>query len=640
MALARGIDVSLYNKPSLQNLLAWRELGFCIGIVNVAIGLARDPLAEYHFSNLRLAGYLHAPYQALHEGASPQDQAQLLVGSWQSGMAEVCMSDLERPKLTGDWIRAFLAEYHRLTALPLWIYTNQSRWYHYFPTREQREEAAYGHGLYVAGYPFDRPDYLPDGTWQGQRMDPRSVALRSNVPENVVPELPYPWQGYTAWQHTGHGRLPGYSRDLDLSVYAVDEAALRLQFGKAGTMTRKLKLGVSHGLGGQQSAAFMQLSTVTTLVGDLGLSVEAPEGHIVVGRMPDKNWYPGGTYNTQRLMSIMPAKHAAMIHYQALEPYIRANPRVDYWCGPNEDIVRTPAEMAYYADFSAEYARLIYTRHTGVAAALGGFATGTPEHELWPHWVEALLAMRQYHAIYHRHTYGENNYHLGLRYRADYAHFSQLGFGDVRMVLTEAGADNAGSLKPWRLAYQGDIVRYYNELLEPLELLLEQDAYLLGACIFTCGGGWPEFDVDNTGLLALMQNLANVERKDPTVIHTFVVDNLSAELKQQYLDHIMALTRDVNENGRVVPYGQGVSLPWYAQIGNGLISPPKKARPLTPMTILGADGASLNMAKRTNNVDLFEKRTLSDGRVLFRVIPSPIQGQLWWVVATEIELLP
>ena len=638
--LARGLDVSRYNKPTLSNLLAWRELGFCICFVNVGIGLQRDELADYHFNNLQAAGYLRAPYQALHEAADPRAQAQLLVGSWHDGMAELMMSDLERPGLTGDWIRAFLREYHRLTLLPLWIYTNQSRWHKYFPTREQREEAAYGHDLFVAGYPFDRSDYLPDGTWQGQRMDPASVALRSSVPVDRYPELPYPWQGYAAWQHTGHGRLPNYGRDLDLSVYAVDETALRLRFGKAGKMARKLRLGVSHGLGGQQSSAYMQLSTVTTLVGDLGLSVEAPDGHIVVGRMPDKNWFPGGTYNTKRLMQIMPAKHAALVHYQAMKPYIKANPRVDFWCGPNEDVVTTPAEMAYYADFSAEYARLIALHHPGRAAALGGFATGTPDHTLWPHWIEALQAMRQYHAIYHRHTYGDNNYYLGLRYRVDYAHFSQLGFGDVRMVLTEAGADNAGTLKPWRQYYNGDILRYYNELLEPLELLLEQDAYVLGACIFTCGGGWPDFDVDNTGLLPLLQNLANTERKDPAVIHTFVIDNVPAELKQAYVEHINALTRDVNENGRVLPYGQGATLPWYVQISNGLISPTKKARPLTPLTILNADGANLGLARRTNNVDLYEKRTLPDGRVLFRVISSPIQGQLWWVLATELELLP
>jgi len=245
MTNALGIDLSHWNNPSRQNLVDWHSLGYCIGIINVAIGLTRDRLQHQHRENLLGAGYMTAPYQALRESDSPEAQAQLLVSLRAEEDIHLHMADLERPGLTDQMILRFLNEYDKLTKDPLWIYTNQSRWHGYFRTRQSREFAALGRGLFVAGYPFDRSDWIKVGgvlKWQGQLMDERSVSLRSNPPLNRFPSIPDGWTGYNAWQFTGHGRLPGYGKDLDLSVYPVTETELRAFFSQTPVSESELEV--------------------------------------------------------------------------------------------------------------------------------------------------------------------------------------------------------------------------------------------------------------------------------------------------------------------------------------------------------------------------------------------------------------
>lgn len=226
---ARGIDVTgLYQDPARMRYGAWRELGFAYGFYEVAIGLRVMPHIDAHRNGMRGAGLLTGPYQALHEAVPAAAQCRLLLDLAEPNDPMPDMLDFEREGLTERMLREWCDEHDARTERELWIYTGKGVWERKVPPAARPRYARYG--LLIAAYPFDRPDYKPDGTWQGQLMDPASVARRSTPPAGVLPNLPAPWTAYDAWQHSGHGRLPGYAKDLDLQVYAGTEAELRARY--------------------------------------------------------------------------------------------------------------------------------------------------------------------------------------------------------------------------------------------------------------------------------------------------------------------------------------------------------------------------------------------------------------------------
>lgn len=509
---ARGLDLSVYNTPSAQNLIDWRGLGFCLGFARCGIGSEMDHRYETHAYNLLGAGYLTAPYHALHSNAPIVAQTQALLDRRLPGMIPLNMIDLEVPTLTGAMILQFFEAYDRLTDMELWVYTNQSRWLQYFPAPRQ-EFLRYG--LFVAGYPYDRSDYDAAGNWQGQLMNLGSITLRSTPPLMARPTLPKPWLHEQAWQHTGHGRLAGYAHDLDLSIYPVTEAELRAHF----TETPMIKLGPHHQQGGHDTARWLQEAkpAVAKAVGDLGVLQLAPASTLTVGRMTDDGKLEGQGFDAnayapggQRAINPM---EMALKYFRWLEYYIDRNPWVDIWEGPNEQVIHTAGAMAWYAAFLNEYARLVKTK--GKRAGIGGWSSGNPLRELnlWPHYVWALQAVRDHDAILTRHEYGPLDGFNSLRYRYDNAQFTLLGYPRLPIIVTECGADDAGGMLPWKKYYHEDINRYLNEWVLPYTRAITQDDYCLGATLFTVGGagGWLDFEVDGTGLVERVIALAKTQ---------------------------------------------------------------------------------------------------------------------------------
>lgn len=201
---------------------AWAALGFCYGFYEVSIGLRQILWAPEHRVGMRSAGYLTAPYQALSEIGNPVDQCRLLLGKRGADDELPNMLDVERVAVTEPRLRAWCDYYDDHTERELLIYTGAPWWLGHIA---QGARARYSHyGLMIAGYPFDAPAGTP------QPMDPASVALRSNPPVGRRPAIPPPWLTEWSWQHTGHGRLPGYGNDLDLQVSPFTEADLRARY--------------------------------------------------------------------------------------------------------------------------------------------------------------------------------------------------------------------------------------------------------------------------------------------------------------------------------------------------------------------------------------------------------------------------
>lgn len=223
---ARGQDVSgLYQDPRQMRYQDWRGLGFCYGFYELAIGLRRIQYAAEHRAGMRAAGYLTGPYQALHESYNPVEQCRLLLDLRGPDDELPNMLDVERAWLSEPLLRAFCDYYDAHSDRELVIYTGYPSWGRIVPPEARPRYARYS--LMIAAYPFDAPAGM------AQPMDPASVALRSTPPADRRPTLPAPWKQAWAWQHTGHGRLPGYGNDLDLQVHSLTEAELRAKYGKS-----------------------------------------------------------------------------------------------------------------------------------------------------------------------------------------------------------------------------------------------------------------------------------------------------------------------------------------------------------------------------------------------------------------------
>src|SRR5579859_4769609 len=217
---ARGLDVSGDNQlPGRMRYDLWRGMGFAYVIIEACRGDYAVPHVAEHRAAARAAGLMTGIYCYLRPNVS--------ANAMLARLAEAA-SPLDELPVMFDWEAAALAERVLWTMVQAYqmraiIYTNASSW---LGVPQPRRAAYSGCRLLVAGYPFDRPANLP------QLMDPASVARRSNPPPaGFAPLLPEGWPAWWGWQHTGHGRLPGYDDDLDLHVCSLSEAELRASLG-------------------------------------------------------------------------------------------------------------------------------------------------------------------------------------------------------------------------------------------------------------------------------------------------------------------------------------------------------------------------------------------------------------------------
>lgn len=202
----------------------------------------------------------------------------------------------------------------------------------------------------------------------------------------------------------------------------------------------------------------------------------------------------------------------------------------DAWEACNEPVADTPDKMKRLADYEAERVRLL-AEH-GLRSVVGNFATGHPPLELWPHFVPALAAARQYNGFLGLHEYSAPimQYHAGalqpdngpdegdegwltLRYRKAYRNYLQpLGYGDLPLLITECGLDGMVSNRPgpekakgWQDFVQtwldnglrNDPPGVYMDQLIWYDTELQKDAYVKGATIFLAGAspGWESYDI-------------------------------------------------------------------------------------------------------------------------------------------------
>lgn len=252
-------------------------------------------------------------------------------------------------------------------------------------------------------------------------------------------------------------------------------------------------------------------------VGDIGWLSEvkavSPET-VTIGRIPA--WEQDHWIETAD-----PRQLAQDIVSKQLEQY-RLNPGVDYWEGWNEFVAETPSRMQWFAAFEAE--RACQMQANGFKAAVGGFSTGVPEFDLMDDFLPALEAAKRCGGIFQLHEYNSPAMDCGvstgiatipgapalnvpagpltLRYRYWYESLLKpRGWGDLPLVISETGIDKVNSPcegqlgGTWRdfgdyWAERGlgeDVRQAYVNTLAWYDAQMRQDAYVIGATIFTAG---------------------------------------------------------------------------------------------------------------------------------------------------------
>jgi hypothetical protein len=318
------------------------------------------------------------------------------------------------------------------------------------------------------------------------------------------------------------------------------------------------KLGAHILVMNADTAAFIASGpAVVKFVGDWGSSAGVPAGTFIIGRQVFD-----GDAQEMRSQGMTPEK-AAHKFINAQRGTYQANPPIKYWEGHNEPVWGDLDGMKWYADF--EIARMQEMAQLGLKCVIGNFATGTPPIELWPGFMGALQAARQFGAVLGLHEYScpwiwwmTGRYQMEpsncvdpnnpnriegwttLRYRQVYRQYLQPnGLGDVPLVITEFGIDPLVNPKPndapdaaWRdlssywNKHKGDAAfdyangkypppadisqpaspgQFYFEQLKWYDRQMQQDPYVIGATIFTFGsfgGAWSRFDVTGDNSIA------------------------------------------------------------------------------------------------------------------------------------------
>lgn len=251
---------------------------------------------------------------------------------------------------------------------------------------------------------------------------------------------------------------------------------------------------------------------VVKLVDYFGLAEEVaalPHKPLLIGRVVETEFDPNAMRGRDPFLA------ADSYIAQHLDAKIRANPAIGSWEGPNECVITERWAMEWYALFLYSFAASL-RRVFGKTAVIGSWAVGNPDYPLWGSYRPALDAVREFGAILSRHSYAGPDKstwsYLLLRHREDNAIFASMGYSNLPLVITECGADSVpfGNPpgRPWKDLYGDNAQAYYDQILAPLDAELQADSYVLGAAVFTSGGGWDRHNIEGEVSRLLIANTA------------------------------------------------------------------------------------------------------------------------------------
>ena len=345
----------------------------------------------------------------------------------------------------------------------------------------------------VAGSQPFIPTNTPRPVWQPPTRTPLPTPTLTPSPTPIVPYEPYAGSGPRIF-FTGY---PPVTQGSKLSIHVIRSNETIMDFVRR-----------TH-------------PAVLKSVDDLGFMTEVKKispNTITVGRVYEANQQFAGN----------PEESARDYVDRQLKKYL-LNPGVDYWEGWNEPNPQMD-NIGWYTRFEQERVRQL-AKH-GLRAAIGGFATGTPEMDVFAQFVPAIETAMQYGGILTLHEYGApvltylygsalpgypaypDRGALTFRYRWYYREILEPAGLVIPLIITEAGIDGIlGSGRPGPNGFgwadfqdyavdQGwgkDGTEAFINQLAWYDAGVRQDDYVYGFTVFTAGpvGHWRKYNIDS-----------------------------------------------------------------------------------------------------------------------------------------------
>lgn len=299
-----------------------------------------------------------------------------------------------------------------------------------------------------------------------------------------------------------------------------------------------LKLGIHWGEGGNNLDECLQAHSASVKLCDAFPKVNVPADTLIIGRVVKESGFTPFVGH--------PRQAATDYIRSSLHDAIVSNPHVQAWEALNEpvwgwDDADSASRMLWYSEFLAQCAREIVVR--GKKAIIGNWSTGCPPvYDLWYAAKSMLEVAKDFpeQVFVGVHVYGplwrkgekgqlEPDTDQVFRYRKVHEIFSEMGYPETKIAITECGLDSAGNetigyTRPWRgqksandywskigINYNyGSFNDYWRYWIEPFEREIRKDKYILCANLFSLGlSGWGDFQLPGLELAHRMQALSN-----------------------------------------------------------------------------------------------------------------------------------
>lgn len=210
-------------------------------------------------------------------------------------------------------------------------------------------------------------------------------------------------------------------------------------------------------------------------------------------------------------------------------PVYAANPHVDTWIGPNEYVLWDQDNVDKFNAFHIRF--ITRMSQLGHRVMCGQINTGWPRLRIFndpPPYPDALGPMLDAllvnEGIFSLHEYGPGDMRddIGahcLRYRNTREEMKRWGFALPNFFISETGIDvpttDPGSdYGHWGWRHFTDWPGYFDQL-KWYSGELDKDPFILGASIFTIGGGWDSFQLDREHAMDLADFIATDEPPPP-----------------------------------------------------------------------------------------------------------------------------
>jgi lysozyme len=220
-------------RPLISDVSVWQtKIDFtqmkiqCPAVIIKTSEFKQDVLFSTFWPDAKAAGLVRGSYHFFRPAFNLQTQIDLASKALASDPGDFLALDFEvydgvEPDRSSSLAETYCKTLHDRFNLPMEIYTRTN-----IVSRISANARAWmgQYGLWLAEY-----------WWEGKKDFVQNFdSLEDQVETGTsIPAPPAPWKMVDVWQWTGHGRMPGTTGDIDISVFNGDLEAFYKRFGVA-----------------------------------------------------------------------------------------------------------------------------------------------------------------------------------------------------------------------------------------------------------------------------------------------------------------------------------------------------------------------------------------------------------------------